>query len=275
MKRNITLSTGIVLALMLALAAFAFAQTEDTGTTTFDFSTVPDEEIFFVDSGEVTDGVLDMDIPEEGEGFIQVVLPVTDYRWDMDITFSSYADILMFFTLRLQEETGLSFDVLYYPTFGEAFAGPFADTADGEWDITTEVSDITTMNIDQTYKVSLIAQGSTYRMLIDDEEIIASEDDMFTEGFVGFISITGPAQLTIDNMVITQGDIAAPASDATPEPSSGGLFGGSSSSDDDDASATTPEPSSGGLFGGSSNSDDDDASAPTTEPSSGGLFGNN
>jgi hypothetical protein len=267
------------LTVLLVLAAGAYAQTEDD-TTTFDFSDVPDEAVFFVDNGEVADGVLSLSIPEESDGLVDIALPATDYALAMDITFSAYSEeaTILIFSLRFQFETGCSYDIAYDPAFGIAAAGPFTLDDCQDWDITDEVSDLPTMALGQTYRLSLVAEGSTYQMLLDGEALISAEDDTFTDGAVGFFTVAGPAELTIDNITISDpaavitndamteapsGGLFGGSADTAPttEPSSGGLFGGSSES------SATATPASGGLFGGSADT------APTTEPSSGGLFG--
>ncbi len=263
MKQIMRLIRIIGAIVLLAFAAGAYAQTEDD-TITFDFSDVPDEAVFFVEYGEVANGVLSLSIPEENEGLVDIALPVADYALAMDITFSAYSEesTAIFFSLRFDFETGCSYDIGYDPVFGAAVAGPFTLDDCQDWEITEEVLDLPTMALDQTYRLSLVAEGNTYQMLLDGETLISAEDDTLTEGLVGFFSITGPAELTIDNITISD-PAAATASDAATEAPSGGLFG--DSADD----AATPEPTSGGLFGGS----DDDAATP--EPTSGGLFGNN
>ncbi len=279
MKQIMRLIRIIGAIVLLAFAAGAYAQTEDD-TITFDFSDVPDEAVFFVEYGEVANGVLSLSIPEENEGLVDIALPASDYALAMDITFSAYSEesTAIFFSLRFDFETGCSYDIGYDPAFGTAFAGPFTVDDCQDWEITEEVLDLPMMALDQTYRLSLIAEGNTYQMLLDGETLISAEDDTLTEGLVGFFSITGPAELTIDNITISD-PAAATASDAATEAPSGGLFGDSADEPSEEAesgglfgSSTSDEateaPASGGLFGGS-----DDA--PTPEPTSGGLFGNN
>lgn len=220
----------------------AYPQTE-AETTIFDFSQVPDETVLYVENDEVVGGVLNLSIPAKSDCFVVIFLPATDYALTMDLTFSAYSEnaTVLFFPFRYQEETFCSFDVVYDPTFGTAVAGPFTLDDCADWDITEETFDLPTITLDQTYTLSLVAQGSTYQMPLDGDLLLSAEDDTFTEGFVGIFTIVGPAELIINNIIISD-QAAATASDDAAGASSSGLLG------DLDA-ATTPQASSSGLFG--------------------------
>jgi len=233
-----------------------FGDPPTNSATIFDLTTTPSEEVFYAYNGEVTNGALVFNAPVDDEAYADFFIPVQDYSIEMDVTFSSFDEetIFFYFLLRVQDDF-CNVEFAYDPAFGEVYTTVRLAEGCEDWE-DLDFAEGPVFNLNQTYNMRLVAEGNTYSMFIDGEEILSVQEDSFIDGYVGVIGILGPAEATITNLVVT--DLAVASGAAAPRPTatpgqSGGLFGNSPDS--------TPD-SSGGLFGDNPN--------PTP---SGDLFG--
>ena len=235
------------------------ASTNTVGNATlFDFTTPPNAEVFDTYNGEVSDGILRLNAPEDDEAYADFYIPAQDYAIDMNLTFLSYSEetIFMYFLLRIQDDF-CNLEIVYDPAFGEVFSSVRLLEDCDDWEDLDAV-EAPVLNMNQTYNIRVTAQGNIFSLFVDGEEIISVEDETFSAGYVGSIGVIGPAEVNIDNLSVTDLNAAggtAPVAGGTPAPS--GLFDGEESSSDSG--------SSGGLF-------DDTPANPTP---SGSLFDNN
>jgi len=171
--------------------------------TLFDSTSLPDEALFGVVNGAFADGVLTLNAPADEEAFVDFFIPVQDYAIDMNVTFSSYNEdtIFMFFLLRFQEDE-CSFAFTYDPAFGGVFASADSPEDCEDWE---NLEDATSpvLELDQTYNVRVVAEDDLYSLSIDGEEIISVEYDELSGGEAGVVGIVGPAEVTIEDLVVT------------------------------------------------------------------------